>query len=143
MGFQDYQRIGIGVPAAPAAGATVTLFDSTVSFLGGLRMHGIGRVEIDFAGLDQPSAASGLIGYKLAPDGTTWKKCAFTVVGASTSLPATVAADTGTDSSSYDIFVGTADHVKFTFTASGTGPTDKTCWPPKVVATAGNVHSGT
>ena len=140
MGFQDFARIGIGAPAVPTAGATVTLFDSSVVFPIGLRATGIGRVQFDFAGLNQPSAASGLIGYKSNDRGATWHPCSFAVVGSATSLPATVAADTGADSSSYDIFVGTADHVKFTFTASGTVPT---VWAPIITVQAGNVHSGT
>ena len=137
--FQDFWRIGIGAPSAPANGGTVTLFDSTVSFKGGLRMNGIGRIELDFAGLDHASATNGLIGYKSPDKGATWFPCAFSVAGSSTTLPVTVAADTGSDSSSYDIFVGTADDVKITFTAGTPAPT---YWKPTITATAGNVHSG-
>jgi len=140
MGFQEFQRIGIGAPAAPAKNATVPLFDSTVAFNKmGLRALGIARIKFDFAGLDQPSATNGLKGYKSNDKGTTWYDCSFSVSGASGSLPTTVAADTGTDSMSYDIFIGTAEDVKFTFTASATGPT---IWPPIITCEAGNVNSG-
>lgn len=121
--------IRVGCVAAPVAGATVTLFDSTATFPGcGLAMMGIDRIRFDFAGLDQPSAASGLIGYKSNDKGTTWYPSAFSASGSAESLPCTVDADTGSDGDSYEVFIGTPGDVKFTFTASGTAPT--TGWPP-------------
>jgi hypothetical protein len=138
MGSQDFQRIKFGNPpvAAPTANATVVLFDSTKHLPGGLSQNGIGRIQISFIGLDQASAAGGLIGYSSPDKGTTWYPFKF----GGTTLPATVAADTGADHSAYDIFVGTEEDVKFTFTAGATPPT---VWTPMVFGQVGNVHSGT
>lgn len=136
MGFQDFNRIGIGAPPVPANNGTAVLFDSTVVFKGGLQMNGIGRIEISFPGLDQASAASGLKGYSSPDGGANWYPFKF----GSTVLPATVAAATADDFSAYDIFVGTEKDVKITFTAGATAPT---VWKPIITATAGNVHSGT
>lgn len=134
----SFQTIRVGAPAAPAAGATATLLDSTTLKVG-LATMGIQRVRIGFPGLDQPSAASGLKGYKSTDRGATWYEATFTTAGSAATLPATVAADTGSDSDSYDIFVGTDADVKFTFTASGTGPT---IWAPVITLVVGAVQNG-
>ena len=93
-------QFGISAPATPpTAGSTVAVFDSTKAFNKlGLQANQITRVKIDFAGLDQPSASGGLIGYKSRDKGATWYHCAFAYAGGSATLPATVAADTGSDS---------------------------------------------
>jgi len=133
------QPIRISPPAAPAANATVVLFDSTVVFANmGLAMMGITRVKLDFAGVNQPSASGGLIGYKSSDKGATWNACSFAALGSASSLPATVTADTGSDSCSYDIAVSSAADVKFTFTASGTGPT---VWAPVITLQVGVPNS--
>ena len=141
MGW-NFERFQVGVAAAaPAAGATVTLFDSTVTFNKmGLAANGITRIQFDFAGINQASDTNGFVGYKSTDKGVTWKQCAFTAVGTANAIPCTVAADTGTDSSAYDIPIHTVPDVKFTWKASGTGPT---VWPPVVTLQVGNVHSAT
>jgi hypothetical protein len=136
----ELQRIRVPAPAVPANGATVTLMDSTVHMKGGLAMMGIGRVHISFPKLDQASAAGGLIGYTSEDDGATWDAFAFSV-GGSGGLPATVAAATASDYSAYDIFVDTAEDVKFTFTAGATAPS-AAGWKPNLYYQAGNVRSG-
>jgi hypothetical protein len=90
--------------------------------------------------LNQPSASGGLIGYKRGAKGTAWYPATFAPTGAANALPQTVAADTGSDSNSYDIAVSTEFDVKFTFTASGTAPTAG--WPPVVTLQYGNPQSG-
>ena len=131
--------VQVSLPPAPSAGATVELFNSVKAF--GAGMMGplqIQRIRLDFAGMDQPSAASGLVGYKSPDGGTTWYQCAFSLTGSGNTLPQTVAKDTGTDSTSYDIFIGSARDVKFLFTASGTGPT---IWPKSCTLQAGPPQS--
>lgn len=130
-------EIGIVGPAAPVAGATVTLADSTVNFGGlGLRALGITHLRLDFAGLDQPSASGGLIGYKSPDKGTNWYKSAYVTSDSSTTLPATVAAQTSSDGSAYIIDLAGAPDAKFTWTASGTAPT---VWPPTITWVRGKV----
>lgn len=138
----NFETIQLSPPAVPANNGTATLFDSTVSFPGGLRMWGIGRLKLSFPSLDRASAASGLIGYISGDKGVTWNPCAFTAVGSGGSLPATVAADTGSDNSSYDIFVGPYSDVKVTFTAGATAPSAATWARIGISVDQGNVHSG-
>jgi hypothetical protein len=135
MGAQDFQRIKIGAPAAPANNGTVVLFDSTVHLKGGLAQNGIGRVRLSFPGLDQASAADGLKGYTSPDKGATWYPFKF----GGTVLPATVAADTGADHDAFDIFVGTEEDVKFEFTAGAAAPT---VWTPIITLQVGDVHAG-
>ena len=137
-----FESIRLSPDAVPANNGTATLFDSTKSFRGGLRMWGVGRVKLSFPALDQPSASNGLVGYVSGDHGTTWKQFAFNSTGSSATLPATVAADTNTDSSAYDIFVGPYDDVKLTFTAAATAPSAAT-WAQMVVSVdQGNVRAG-
>lgn len=137
MGSQDFQRNRVSAPAVPAANGTVVLFDSTkVLNKLGLSTVGVGRVQMSFPGLDQDSAAGGLIGYSSPDKGTTWYQFQF---GGSV-LPATVEKATATDFTSYDIFVGTEEDVKFELTVGGTAPT---VWHPQIFYQVGNVHSGT
>jgi hypothetical protein len=132
-------QIGVGAPAAPGNNATVTLFDSTVTFSKmGLQANQITRIRFDFAGLNQASATNGLVGYKSSDKGATWHPCSFAYNGSLATLPATVAADTGSDSSSYDIAIASASDVKFTFTAGATGPT---VWAPVITLQAGHPQS--
>lgn len=138
----NFETIQLSVPAVPENNGTATLFDSTVSFPGGLRMWGIGRLKLTFPSLSQASAASGLIGYISGDKGATWNPCAFSSVGSSASLPATVPADTGADSASYDIFIGPYTNVKVTFTAGGTAPSAATWARIGISVDQGNVHSG-
>ena len=129
----------VSAPPAPGNGAKVVLFDSTKVFGAGMMgANQIQRIRFDFAGLDQPSAASGFVGFKSIDKGVTWKQCAFSLTGSGNTLPQTVAADTGTDSNSYDIFIGSAPDVKFEWTASGTGPT---VWPRTITLQAGMPQS--
>jgi hypothetical protein len=138
----NFESIRLSVPAVPANNGTATLFDSTKSFPGGMRVWGIGRMKLSFPSLSQASAAGGLIGYVSGDKGVTWNPCAFTATGSAAALPATVAADTGSDNSAYDIFVGAQDDVKVTFTAGSTAPSAAT-WARIVVSVdQGNVHSG-
>jgi hypothetical protein len=135
MGSHDFEIIEFGAPAVPAINGVAVLFDSTVFFNKmGLSMMRVGRVQLAFPGLDQ---AGTLTGYTSKDKGATWNQFAF---GGGTTLPATVAADTTTDHSSYDIFVATEKDVKFTFTAGGTAPT---VWNPTIKCQTGNTHSGT
>jgi hypothetical protein len=129
-----FNTIGLGAPAAPGNNETVTLFDSRVSFKGGLRMAGITRVIVSFPGIDQASATSGLKAFKW--DGTAYQDATFNV------LPATVPADTGSDSESYSLLVMGERDVKITYTAGATGPTAAT-WNPQITAVAGNAEAGT
>ena len=118
--------IRLGAPAVPGISATVTLVDSTVTFgKMGLRMNNIHRVIMAFPGLDQ---AGTLTGYKSPDGGANWYQDTFAPSG-STTLPATVAAQTATVTTEFDIDVSTADDVKFTFTAGGTAPT---VWKPVI-----------
>ena len=137
-----FESVEVAAPAAPANNGTVTLFDSTKVFgPKNMRMFGVGRVQLDFQGLDQASAASGLIGYQSKDGGTTWTKFSFGYTGsASGTLPATVPAATADDSTTYDIFVGACKDVKFTFTAGATAPT--TGWPPVIGYRQGDVKTG-
>ena len=122
--------IRLGAPAAPTSGAIVTLFDSTVTFnKAGLRMMGIRRVTLEFPGLDQASAAGGLIGYTSPDKGANWYKATFAPAGDANALPQTVAAQTASDCDSFDIDVQDHDDVKFTLTAGATGPT---VWKPVI-----------
>lgn len=131
----------ISAPPAPGNNATVVLFDSTkMPGAGMLSAMQIQRIKLDFNGLNQPSAASGLKGYKSDNGGANWYQCAFSLAGSGATLPQTVAADTGTDSTSYDIFIGSARDVKIEFTASGTGPT---IWPRTITLQAGMPQSST
>jgi hypothetical protein len=132
----------LGTPTGPANNGTVTLFDSTLAFKGGMRMHGVGRVKLAFPGLSQASAASGLIGYISGDKGVTWNPCAFSATGSATTLPATVPADTGADSASYDIYVGPYDDVKLTFTAGATAPSAATWALVTISVQIGNVQTG-
>jgi hypothetical protein len=142
MGAHDFQYIKVGPPTKPGNNATVTLLDSTVTFSkAGLSAKGIGRVTMSFPGIDQASASGGLIGYTSPDKGTTWYPKTFAAVGSVSTLPATVAADTGADSSSFDIFVGTEEDVKFTYTAGATAPT-LAKWAPILKFMVGNTHSG-
>jgi hypothetical protein len=133
-------EIRVGGQATPTAGSTVTLLDTKVMFGGmGLQAMGITRVKMSFPGLNQPSAAGGLIGYKKDAAGT-YHQATFAPSGAPNAFPQTVAADTGTDSNAYDVAVSSELDVKFTFTASGTAPTAG--WPPIVTLQYGNPQSG-
>lgn len=140
--MHTYGRARLATPTGPANEGTVTLFDSTQSFKGGLSMHGVTRVELAFPGLSQASATGGLIGYVSGNKGTTWTPCAFTSTGSSASLPATVAADTGSDFSAYNILVMPYEDVKFTFTAGATAPSAATWALVTITAVTGNPHSG-
>ena len=141
-GLGQFQYVKVGPPARPANNGTVTLLDSTRDLPGGLSANNVGRVTMSFPGIDQASATSGLIGYSSVDKGVTWYKKAFTVVGTATALPATVAADSGADSSSFDVYVGTEEDVKFTLTVGATTPTAAK-WLPILKYVIGNVHSGT
>jgi hypothetical protein len=138
----EFQPVRVAAPAAPSAGATVTLFDSTVVFGGGKRMSmfGVGRVGLSFPGMDKASAANGLNGYTSSDGGTTWDPFSFNVNGSTGSLPTTVQAATASDYDAYDLYVGMFDDVKFTFTADTTAPTART-WRPVVTYRLGDVHS--
>ena len=138
----NFESIRLSAPTVPANEGTATLFDSTVSFKGGLRMWGIGRLKLSFPALSQASATNGLVGYISGDNGATWKQCAFAATGSAATLPATVAADTGTDSNAYDIFVGPYDDVKITFTAGATAPSAATWAQMTISVDQGNVHSG-
>lgn len=140
MPFQ-FESVRVAPPAAPGNNATVTLFDSTQVFgKKMMRTLGIGRVHLSFTGLDQASAASGLAGYQSGDGGVNWDPFAFGYSGSATgTLPATVAAATASDSSTFDIFVGVSDDVKFTFTAGATGPST---WRPVIMYRVGDVHVG-
>lgn len=133
-----FQTIQVGAPAVPANNGTAVLFDSTTLKVG-LPMLGIQRVRISFPGLNQASAANGLKGYKSPDKGANWYEATFASDGSSTTLPATVAADTGSDSDCFDIFVGTERDVKFTFTAGAAAPT---IWTPVIILLAGAVQKG-
>jgi hypothetical protein len=138
----QFESIRLAPPAGPDDAGTVTLFDSTTMFPGGLRQWGIGRIKLSFPGLSQPSGTNGLVGYTSGDKGVTWKQTTLTSVGTATSIPCTVAADTGTNNSQYDIYVGPFDDVKITFTASATKPTAAS-WAMVVISVdQGNVHSG-
>ena len=130
----DFERIRITAPAVPAQNGTAVLFDSTKHVAGGLSMAGASRLRLSFPGLDQPSAAGGLIGYSSANKGVTWNKFKF----GGTVLPATVAAATADDFSAYDIFIGTEEDVKFELTI-GTVPT---VWNPVIIVKIGDDHAG-
>jgi hypothetical protein len=138
----DFSTARLATTAAPDNAGTVTLFDSTKAFKGGMRMHGVGRVKLAFPALSQASAAGGLIGYISGDKGVTWNPCSFSAVGSSATLPATVPADTGADSASYDIYVGPYDDVKFTFTAGATAPSAATWAQATISVQIGDVHSG-
>jgi len=136
-------RIRVLPPTVPGNNATVTLFDSTVTFKKmGLATHNVGRVKFSFPGLSQPSAASGLIGYVSGDGGTNWYQSTMSASGSSTSLPATVPADTGTDNAAYDVYVGCYADVKFTFTAAATAPSAATWAMVGIFIEIGNVSSG-
>ena len=139
----DFQTMRLAPDAVPANNGTATLFDSTKSFKGGLRMWGIGRLKLAFPGLDQASATSGLISYISGDKGVTWNPCAFASAGSGTVLPTTVAADTGSDNSAYDIYIGPYDAVKVTFTAGATAPSAAAWAKITVSVDQGNVKSGT
>lgn len=132
-----HQDIKLEAPAVPTAGATVTLLDTSVA-LGklGLRALGYHRVLISFPGLDQASAANGLIGYASPDHGTTWRQETFAPSGDPNALPQTVAAATATGFSVFDIDITAHEEVKFTFTASGSAPT---VWTPVIVLEAKRV----
>jgi hypothetical protein len=133
-------EIRVGGQATPTAGSTVTLLDTKAMFGGmGLQAMGITRVKISFPGLNQPSAAGGLIGYKKDAAGT-YHPATLAPANDANALPQTVAADTGADSNAYNIAVSSELDVKFTFTASGTAPTAG--WPPIVTLQYGNPQSG-
>jgi hypothetical protein len=118
------QPIRISAPPVPANNGTVSLVDTTY-VLGklGLRANGIHRIIISFPGLDQASAASGMIGYKSPNKGTNWYQDTFAPSGGPSALPLTVPAATDTSIPEYDIDVSTADEVKITFTAGAAAPT--------------------
>lgn len=126
------QSIGLGYPTVPGANETVVLFDSSLTFKGlELATLGITRLRFDFAGLDQPSAASGLKGYKSIDKGVTWHQSEFVCKGASIIIPVQVTADTGSASCYYDIAISSARYVKFTFTA-GAAPPTAGAWHPVI-----------
>ena len=139
----NFESIQLSPPAVPANNGTVTLFDSTVSFPGGLRMWGIGRVKLTLPSLSQASATNGLIGYISGDKGLTWNPCALTSTGSSAVLPATVAADTGANSAAYDIFVGPYADVKITFAAGATAPSAASFARIGISVDQGNVRAGT
>lgn len=136
--MHTFGTIQIGAPAAPANNGTVVLFDSTTLKVG-LHLLGVTRVRLSFPGMNQASAADGLKGYKSTDKGANWYAATFSEAGAAATLPATVAADTGSDSSSYDIPVLGERDVKFTFTAGATAPT---IWAPIITLQVGNPQSG-
>ena len=130
----DFERIRITAPAVPAQNGTAVLFDSTKHLAGGLSPAGASRLRLSFPGLDQPSAAGGLKGYSSPDKGANWYPFQF----GGTVLPATVAAATATDFTAYDIFIGTAEDVKFELTI-GTVPT---VWNPVIIVKIGDDHAG-
>jgi hypothetical protein len=126
-----HQDIRIGAPAAPGNNEVVNLVDTTGLFgKSGLRMNSIHRITLSFPGLDQASAAAGLIGYTSPDHGANWYKDTFAPAGDPSALPATVAAQTASATASFDIDVTPFDDVKITFTAGATGPT---VWTPVIV----------
>jgi hypothetical protein len=121
------QNIKIGAPLAPGNNATVTLFDSTNLFPGGLQAAGIGFVTIDFTNLDQASAAAGLKGYKSVDRGANWREDDFGgVLGVQIPAGDTIV----------KVYVGSAEHAKITFTAGATGPS---AWYVTVVSSSGKL----
>lgn len=120
--------IRVRPPTVPTAGATVTLFDSTVTFNKmGLQTMRVRRVLLGFPGLSQPSATNGLIAYESGDKGVTWSQSTFAseeeiAADPTAGFPVTVDADTGADHDEFDVDVAGRRDVRFTFTASGTAP---------------------
>lgn len=142
--IQGFQRIQVAPPTKPANNGTVTLFDSTVAFSKmGLAMVNAGRFKLSFPGLSQASATDGLKGYVSGDGGTTWSLNTFAASGGSAVLPATVAADSASDSDAFDIYIGCYPDVKFTFTAGATAPSAASWAMVSIFVECGNVHSGT
>ena len=133
----EYQVIDIPAPAAPASGATITLFDSTVNFRPGvLGMMGAGRLSVNFAQLSHVSATGGLKAYTSTNKGVNWDPTAMSVSGASATLPATVAATTS-DNAVYDIAIKNERDFKLTYTNSAN---TLTAWRVSMKITFGDVH---
>jgi len=119
--------IRLGAPAAPGNNATVTLFDSTVTFPAGLQASCIRFVTIDFTNLDQASATAGLKGYKSVDRGLNWREDDFGAV---------LGVQIPTGDTTVKIYVGSAQHVKITLTAGATGPS---AWYVNITADSGSL----
>lgn len=136
----DFQVIELTPPAAPASGATITLFDST-SFMwpGALSMIGAGRLVVQFCALSHASATNGLKAYTSADKGANWDATSMSVVGTVSALPATVPVCT-TDTATYDIFIKNERDFKLTYENSANSLTS---WRVVMKLTCGDVHVGT
>lgn len=136
----DFQVIDLAVPAAPASGATITLFDSTTQLGKGIMgMMGAGRLVVQFCALSHASATDGLKAYTSSNGGTNWDATTMSTVGAVSSLPATVPVCT-TDTATYDIFIKNERDFKLTYENSAN---TLTSWRVIMKLTCGDVHVGT
>lgn len=136
----DFQVIELTPPAAPASGATITLFDSTTMLWpGALSMIGAGRLVVQFCALSHASATNGLKAYTSSNKGTNWDATSMSVSGTTTSLPATVPVCT-TDTAAYDIFIKNEKDFKITYENS---TNTLTAWRVNIKLTCGDVHVGT
>jgi hypothetical protein len=123
------------VPAAPTAGATIKLFDSTAAFGAGmLRLLDVRRVIVDFVNISHGSAASGLRAYASTNGGTNWDE-----VDHSGTMPATVAASTATDDDIKNFKVDAYSDWKLEYTNGASQPTT---WRVTVVCVCGDNNPG-
>jgi hypothetical protein len=132
--------VSLAPPAAPASGATVTLFNSnSIWGNGGLRGANVGRIRIGFIALSHASATSGLVVSAKAKGSSTWRSIDGGTGGTAGPFPATVAALSAGQDLVYDIFCSQYDDLKVEYTNSAN---TLTAWEPQITALIGDVHSG-
>jgi hypothetical protein len=132
--------VSIAPPAAPASGATATLFNSnSIWGNGGLRAANIGRVRVGFIALSHASGTGGLVVSAKAKGSSTWRSVDGGVDGLTGPFPATVNALTAGQDIIYDIFCSQYDDLKVEYTNSAN---TLTAWEPQITALVGDVHSG-
>ena len=134
------ERARLAVPAAPAIGATIDLFNSVTTYgAGQMRMLCVDRVQINFQSISHGSAANGLKAYASSDGGTNWDEVDFADSTGTATMPDTVAASTAGADNIYDFWLAAYSDFKLTYTNGGTKPTT---WRTTCTVYYNDVHTG-
>jgi hypothetical protein len=110
----------IAVPAAPAANAAVTLYDSTlVHGPKQMRAQNVSQVIVSFLNISHASATNGLVATQSSDGGTNWDQAVFANPTSGTAtMPCTVPASSAGVDGGYSFDVHEFDDFKLVFTLS-------------------------
>ena len=126
----------IGVPDAPASGATIDLFNSVTAF-GAKQMRAldIRRIIVAFLQVSHASAANGLKSYASTDGGTNWDTVDF-----DGTMPKAIDASSTSTDVIEDFKVSQYDDFKLTYENSAN---TLTAWRVGITLQVGDVNPGT